>query len=88
MPNYNAPIEDLGFVLRELIDIKEIAELPGYEDASTDVIDALTDLFHSNQQGNTDRYGKKCQQGRTLSIPKAFSDEIHHGTSNPGTLLI
>ena len=41
MPNYNAPIEDLGFVLRELIDIKEIAELPGYEDASTDVIDAV-----------------------------------------------
>ncbi len=41
MPNYKAPVEDLGFVLSELIDIEQIAGMPGYEDASADLIEAV-----------------------------------------------
>ncbi|MED5407727.1 MAG: acyl-CoA dehydrogenase [Pseudomonadota bacterium] len=41
MPNYKAPVEDLGFVLSELIDIEQIVGMPGYEDASADLIEAV-----------------------------------------------
>ena len=38
---YNAPLRDMRFVLNELLDVGEIATLPGYEDATPDVIDAM-----------------------------------------------
>ena len=41
MPHYKAPVEDLGFVLRELVDIEQISKMPGYEDASIDVVEAV-----------------------------------------------
>ncbi len=31
MPNYAAPVEDLRFVLNELVDLEEIRAMPGYE---------------------------------------------------------
>ena len=41
MSNYNAPIRDMQFVLRELAGLDAVAALPGCEDASTDVVDAI-----------------------------------------------
>ena len=38
---YSAPLRDMRFVLNELLDVGEIATLPGYEDATPDVIDAM-----------------------------------------------
>ena len=36
MPNYAAPVEDLKFVLNELVDLGEIRTMPGYEEATPD----------------------------------------------------
>jgi hypothetical protein len=41
MPNYAAPVEDLRFVLNELVDLGEIHSMPGYEGATPDVVDAV-----------------------------------------------
>ena len=38
---YSAPLRDMRFVLNELLDVGEIATLPGYEDATPDVLDAM-----------------------------------------------
>jgi alkylation response protein AidB-like acyl-CoA dehydrogenase len=41
MQNYQAPLDDMRFVLRELLDRKLVAELPGSEDATADVAEAI-----------------------------------------------
>src|ERR1700757_3304939 len=41
MHDYQAPLDDMRFVLRELVDQKLIAELPGSEDAISEVAEAI-----------------------------------------------
>jgi alkylation response protein AidB-like acyl-CoA dehydrogenase len=41
MHEYQAPLNDMRFVLRELVDQKLIAELPGSEDATLEVAEAI-----------------------------------------------
>ncbi len=41
MSNYNAPLRDMQFVMRELADLDAVAALPGCEDAAPDVVDAI-----------------------------------------------
>jgi acyl-CoA dehydrogenase len=38
MPEYLAPLADMQFVLDELVDLEGIGQLPGYEDATPDVV--------------------------------------------------
>ncbi len=41
MSTYAAPLKDMRFVLNELAGLAEVAKLPGYEDASSDTVDAI-----------------------------------------------
>jgi len=41
MSNYSAPLKDMQFVLRELAGIERVAQLPGYEEATPDVVEAI-----------------------------------------------
>ncbi|MDZ7842361.1 MAG: acyl-CoA dehydrogenase [Gammaproteobacteria bacterium] len=41
MSDYNAPIEDMKFVLRELADLDGVAGLAGYEEATPDLVNAV-----------------------------------------------
>ena len=41
MSNYIAPLKDMQFVLTELAGIDKVAALPGYEEATTDVVEAI-----------------------------------------------
>ncbi len=41
MSEYAAPIDDMRFVINELCDLDGIGKLPGYEDATPDLIDAI-----------------------------------------------
>jgi alkylation response protein AidB-like acyl-CoA dehydrogenase len=61
MPSYKAPLADMHFVLHELFDSRSIAELPGYEDFSPELMDSVLDeaskfceevLFPINQSGD------------------------------------
>ncbi|MBX9631493.1 MAG: acyl-CoA dehydrogenase [Burkholderiales bacterium] len=41
MSTYSAPIRDMKFVLKELVDLDAIAALPGCEEVSADLVDAV-----------------------------------------------
>ncbi|MFQ5467348.1 MAG: acyl-CoA dehydrogenase [Kiloniellaceae bacterium] len=78
MSDYAAPIADMGFVLREIADLDGIARLPGYEEATPDLVDAvLTEagrlagevLAPLNQSG--DREGCTLDNG-TVRTPSGF----------------
>ncbi|HYM99951.1 MAG TPA: acyl-CoA dehydrogenase N-terminal domain-containing protein, partial [Aestuariivirgaceae bacterium] len=43
MSAYFAPLRDMQFVLHELIDLEEIARLPGCEEVTGDLVDAILD---------------------------------------------
>lgn len=41
MTNYYAPVEDMAFAIRELGDLEGINQLPGFEEATSDILDAI-----------------------------------------------
>lgn len=41
MTNYYAPVEDMSFAVRELGDLEGISQLPGFEEAASDILDAI-----------------------------------------------
>lgn len=41
MSQYTAPIRDIQFVMRELAGLDEVQQLPGCEEVSTDLVDAI-----------------------------------------------
>ncbi|HRP97381.1 MAG TPA: acyl-CoA dehydrogenase [Rhodocyclaceae bacterium] len=43
MSNYTAPVRDMQFVMRELAGLDEVAQLPGCEEVSADLVDAILD---------------------------------------------
>ena len=43
MPTYTAPLQDLRFVLHDVLSVGDLTRLPGYDDATADVIDAVLD---------------------------------------------
>ncbi|MBM3491499.1 MAG: acyl-CoA dehydrogenase [Alphaproteobacteria bacterium] len=78
MPVYNAPLRDIRFVLHELIGMERFANLPGFKDASADVVDAILEeagkfvgevLQPLNQVG--DREGCKFAAGE-VATPTGF----------------
>lgn len=80
MPTYQAPLDDIRFLLNDVHDIGQLAVLPGFEDATPDVIDAvLTEgakiceevLFPLNQVGDAE--GCRYENGAVYT-PPGFSD--------------
>jgi alkylation response protein AidB-like acyl-CoA dehydrogenase len=43
MRDYEAPLTDMKFVLRELVDLESLARLPGFNDLTVDVAEAVLD---------------------------------------------
>ncbi|RMD62135.1 MAG: acyl-CoA dehydrogenase, partial [Alphaproteobacteria bacterium] len=80
MSEYAAPIADMRFVLDELADLAGIARLPGYEDATADLVDAILNeagrfaaevLAPLNHPG--DREGCTFENG-IVRTPRGFPD--------------
>jgi acyl-CoA dehydrogenase len=74
MQDYQAPLADMKFVLRELADLALLARLPGFGDMSIDVADAVLEeaakfaagvLSPLNRSG--DLQGSRWQDGRVLT---------------------
>jgi 3-(methylthio)propanoyl-CoA dehydrogenase len=74
MAEYQAPLEDMKFVLRELVDLQQLAALPGYNDLTLDVAEAVLDegakfaasvLSPLNRSG--DVQGARWQDGRVIT---------------------
>ncbi len=76
MPTYAAPLEDIRFLLNDVHDVSQLSKLPGFEEATADVIDAvLTEgarfceevLFPLNQPG--DAIGCTYENGMVHTPP-------------------
>ena len=81
MATYRAPVRDMQFVLHELLDAeKRFAELPGGEEASADLIDAILEegaklcenvVFPTNRTGDIE--GCRLDNG-TVRTPTGFKE--------------
>ena len=80
MSEYRAPIRDMQFVLKELAGLDEVIQLPGCEEASADVVDAILEeaarfaeevLSPLNASG--DRQGARFEAGQ-VTMPAGFKD--------------
>ncbi len=79
MPSYRAPVEDTNFVLNDVLNYQRYNNLPGFADASPDVVEAIlsegaklaeSTLFPLNQTG--DREGCKRAADGSVTTPKGF----------------
>ena len=45
MPEFKAPLRDIQFVMNELLEAEKLYQtLPGYEEATTDLMNAIVDI--------------------------------------------
>ena len=80
MATYKAPLREMRFVLHELLGVAELAKLPGYEEATADVVGAIfeegaklceNELFPLNRSG--DEEGCTYENG-VVRTPKGFKE--------------
>ena len=81
MPSYKAPVDDVQFLLNDVFHIERYANLPGFSDASADVIEAVLGeaakfceqvLTPLNRIG--DMEGCKRQSDGSVATPKGFRE--------------
>ena len=81
MPAYRAPVEDTLFVLNDVLKYERYNNLPGFADASPDIVEAVLReagrmaeevFFPLNQSG--DREGCTRQEDGSVTTPKGFRD--------------
>jgi len=74
MTTYTAPIQEIEFVLNEIADMPAISQLPGFEEASEDLVSAILEesgkfaseiLAPINRQG--DQQGSKLVDGKVVT---------------------
>ena len=80
MPTYKAPLEDIRFILKDVIGAGSLASLPGYAEANLEAFDAILDaaaqvseevLFPLNQPGDIE--GCYFDKGK-VTTPAGFKD--------------
>ena len=96
MSDYRAPVKDMRFVMDEIVGLDEIAQLPGYEEATPDMADAILDeaakftggvLAPLNRIG--DQQGCRLDAGGVTTADgwkdayKAFCDSGWNGLAMP-----
>jgi alkylation response protein AidB-like acyl-CoA dehydrogenase len=93
MSEYKAPVADMRFVMREIAGLEQIGALPGYQDASEDVIDAALEeaakfaggvLAPLNKVG--DKQGAKLENG-VVRTPDGFANAYRQLTEGGWTAL-
>ena len=89
MSDYRAPLADMRFVLAELAGLDQVAQLPGFEEATPDVVAAIleeaakfatTVMSPLNAVG--DREGAKRLDDGTVRTPPGFKDAYQQFCDN------
>lgn len=94
MPRYDAPLRDMQFLLHDVLEIEQYAELPGFEDASPDLVNAILEegakfakevLLPLNMIGDT----QGCVRNPDASVktPDGFKDAYKQLVENGWPLL-
>ena len=81
MPSYRAPVEDAQFLLNDVFHIERYANLPGFSDATPDVVEAIlgeAGKFCGDVLAPLNRVGDEegCKRGSDASVitPTGFKD--------------
>ena len=81
MPSYQAPVDDTLFVLNDVLKYERFNNLPGFADASPDIVEAVLReagrvaeevFFPLNQSG--DQEGCKRHEDGSVTTPKGFKE--------------
>src|SRR5438876_2692609 len=80
MSTYRAPLKDMKFVLNDLAGLGEVARLPGYEEATSDTVEAILEEASKFASGvldpinySGDQEGSKWADGN-VRTPKGFRE--------------
>lgn len=93
MPVYKAPLENMKFVLHDLLNVEQLTELSGYDQATADMTNSILEegakiceevLFPLNQSG--DEEGCTFYNG-AVRTPKGFKDAYKMFTEGGWTAL-
>jgi alkylation response protein AidB-like acyl-CoA dehydrogenase len=80
MPTYKAPLDDIRFILEDVLDVEQLSKLPGYEDATPDLLLSVLGegaklceevLAPINQSGDAE--GCRWENGQ-VHTPKGFKE--------------
>ena len=94
MSDYLAPIQDMQFVIDEIANLDLISSLPGFEDATSDLVEAVleqagvlaNEVFSPlNQAG--DEHGTRIENGVVISPPgyaEAYQQFVENGWQGIG----
>ena len=94
MPSYTAPVRDMQFLLHEVLDIAQYADLPKFSEAPRDLADAILDeaakfaqgvLQPLNQIG--DEAGCVRHDDGSVTTPPGFKDAFDQFVQNGWPLL-
>lgn len=89
MPEYKAPVRDIKFVINELLESEKLHQtLPGYEEASEDLMNAIVDegaKFAEEILAPLNRSGDEegCHWSEEgVTTPAGFKEAYHHYVEN------
>ena len=94
MPRYDAPVRDMQFVLHDLLSIQSYSNLPGFADASPDMVDQILEeagkfskevLHPLNMIG--DEQGCKRASDASVKTPDGFPEAYKQLVENGWPLL-
>jgi alkylation response protein AidB-like acyl-CoA dehydrogenase len=80
MPTYKAPLDDIRFLLNEVLEVEQLSKLPGYEEATPDMLMAVLEegaklcedvIAPLNQSGDAE--GCRYENG-VVTTPRGFKE--------------
>jgi len=93
MSEYFAPVRDMQFVLKELAGLAQVAQLPGCEEATPDLVDAVIEEAAKFAEGVLsplnipgDQEGAQWHD-KQVTMPKGFKEAYHQFVENGWSAL-